>query len=133
MKEKYVQLPPLPLDMSLESIEIIWIYAKLPQQEKKMFQEFIREMLDDDKKEICQTQKDIQINFTDAETNPDIAEFISLLQKMIGILIMQACEMAAIVYKNYCMDGKSIEKISEMINVSKDTVQLISQYYDRKE
>lgn len=132
MKEKYIQLPPLPLDLPPDSIEIIWLYAKMPQQERKMFQKFMHETLNGSEKDIHQTESFKTINDSDAETNSDVAEFTSLMQQMIGTLIAQACETAAIVYQYYCMDGKSIEEISEIINISKSTIQLISQYYDRK-
>lgn len=132
MREKKVQLPPLPLDLPLESIEIIWQYAKMPQQERTMFQEFMRETLNGSEKDIHQTELVKVMNHPDAETNPDVAEFTSLMQKMIGTLIVQSCEMAAIVYQYYCIDNESIEEISKAINVPEKTVQLISQYYDRK-
>lgn len=132
MKEKYVQLPPLPLDLPLESIETIWIYAKMPQQEKKIFQEFMRVTLNNSPEDTHQTEQAKEMNPTDTETNADVAEFTALMQQMIGTLIVQACETAAFVYQYYCIDGKTIDEISETFNVSKDTIQLIAQYYDRK-
>lgn len=97
-----------------------------------MFQTFMRETLNGSEKDIHQTESFKIMNDSDTETNSYVAEFTSLMQQMIGTLIVQACETAAIVYQYYCMDGKSIEEISEIINVSKNTIQLISQYYDRK-
>lgn len=132
MREKYVQLPPLPLNLPLESIELIWLYARMPQEEKQMFQNFMRDTLKDSSKNIPQTEPPKTIKTPDEETSSDVAEFTSLMQEMIGTLIVQACEMAAIVYQYHCIDKKSIEEISKAINVPEETVQLISQYYDRK-
>lgn len=72
------------------------------------------------------------MNPADPEPNTDAAEFTALMQQMIGTLIVQACETAAFVYQYYCIDGKTIEEISKTFNVSKDTIQLIAQYYERK-
>lgn len=34
-----------------------------------------------------------------------------------GILIVQACEMAAFIYQSYCISGKSIEELSKEYHV----------------
>ena len=34
MEQKYIQLPPLPSDMPLESIEMIWLYAQMSDEKR---------------------------------------------------------------------------------------------------
>lgn len=58
-------------------------------------------------------------------------EFYSLMQELIGTLIAQACEMAAFVYRKYCIEENSIKEISEAIHVSRDSVELMTQYYEK--
>ena len=43
MKTKYIQLPPLPEDLPTELIEVIWLYAKMPKDRRKMFMEFMND------------------------------------------------------------------------------------------
>lgn len=132
MRKKYVQLPPLPLDLPLESIEIIWEYAKMSDYERKKIQKFMRETLNNSQKYMQQAKQEKAKNPLNVESSPDIAKFTSLMQQMVKTLIVQACEMAAIVYQYYSIDGKSIKEISEMFNVSQNIIQLMAQYYERK-
>ena len=44
MESKYIQLPPLPLDMPAEYIEMIWLYTRLSRQEQEMIRDFIKEI-----------------------------------------------------------------------------------------
>ena len=52
MKSKYVQLSPLPLDMPLEVMEMIWLYARLSEQEQKMIRDFIQKKLSENKEKL---------------------------------------------------------------------------------
>lgn len=45
MEPKYIQLPPLPLDLPTEVIEMIWLYTRLSGEEQEMIRDFIRENL----------------------------------------------------------------------------------------
>lgn len=42
MEPNYIQLPPLPSDMPIELIEIVWAYARMEESEKENFLEFLR-------------------------------------------------------------------------------------------
>lgn len=64
------------------------------------------------------------------EIKPDVEEYIELMRKLIGTLVAQSCEIAAIVYENYRMGGKSIEKISEEFHLDEELLALMAQYYD---
>ena len=54
------------------------------------------------------------------------------MRDLIGTLVAQACEMAALVLQYYCVDEKSIKEISEKFDLPEDTVELMTQYYERK-
>ncbi len=64
--------------------------------------------------------------------SPYVEEFHSLMQELIGTLIAQACEMSAFIYQKYCIEEKSIKKISETIHVPQNAVELMAQYYEEK-
>ena len=40
MKPKYIQLPPLPLDLPTEVIEMIWLYIRLSGEEQEIIRSF---------------------------------------------------------------------------------------------
>ena len=56
MEPKYIQLPPLPLDLPAEVIEMIWLYTRLPEEEQKMIRDFIRENLKKENKNLDETE-----------------------------------------------------------------------------
>ena len=97
-----------------------------------MIREFIRENMKKGNRNLEETDFAKVLRDSEAEENPDVKEFIDLMRKLIGILIAQSCEMAALVYQNYCMEKKSTEDISEEFNVDQESIQLMAQYYDKK-
>lgn len=132
MKPEYIQLPPLPSDLPAEAIEMIWLYTRLSVEEQEMIREFIRENLKKGNRNLEETDFAKVLRDSGAEENPDVKEFIDLMRKLIGILIAQSCDMAALVYQNYCIEKKSTEDISEEFNVDQESIQLMVQYYDKK-
>ena len=66
------------------------------------------------------------------EASPYVEEFHSLMRELVGTLVAQACEMAALVLQYYCIDEKSIKEISEIFHVPENTIELMAQYYERK-
>lgn len=132
MKPEYIQLPPLPTDLPAEVIEMIWLYTRLSVEEQEMIREFIRENLKKGNRNLEETDFAKVLRDSEAEENPDVKEFIDLMRKLTGILIAQSCEMAALVYQNYCIEKKSTEDISEEFNVDQESIQLMVQYYDKK-
>lgn len=132
MKPEYIQLPPLPSDLPAEVIEMIWLYTRLSVEDQEMIQEFIRENLKKGNRNLEETDFAKVLRDSEAEENPDVKEFIDLMRKLTGILIAQSCEMAALVYQNYCIEKKSTEDISEEFNVDQESIQLMVQYYDKK-
>ena len=132
MKPEYIQLPPLPSDLPAEVIEMIWLYTRLSVEEQEMIREFIRENLKKGNRNVEETDFAKVLRDSEAEENPDVKEFIDLMRKLIGILIAQSCDMAALVYQNYCIEKKSTEDISEEFNVDQESIQLMVQYYDKK-
>lgn len=53
------------------------------------------------------------------------------MRKLVGTLIAQSCEMAALVYQNYYIEKKSMEEISKEFNVDEESIRIVSQYYDK--
>ena len=132
MESKYIQLPPLPLDMPAEYIEMIWLYTRLSRQEQEMIRDFIKENLKKDNRNLDETELSKVLQESEAEINPDVKEYTDLMKKLLGTLIAQSCEMAALVYQNYCIEKKSIKEIAKKFNVNEESVQLMVQYYDKK-
>ena len=132
MEPKYIQLPPLPLDLPVEVIGMIWLYTRLSGEEQEMIRDFIRENLKKENKNLDGTGLSKVLEDSDEKVNTDVKEFIDLMRKLIGILIAQSCDMAALVYQNYCIEKKSTEDISEEFNVDQESIQLMVQYYDKK-
>lgn len=132
MKQNYIQLPPLPSDMPLESIEMIWLYAQMSDEKRDMLLEFIWESFNNNNTCLGKSEISKAMWSSCTEINPDVLEFANLMKKLVGILIVQACEMAALIYQDYCITGKSIEELSKEYHVDKETIQLMAQYYDNK-
>lgn len=131
MEPKYIQLPPLPLDLPAEVIEMIWLYTRLSGEEQEMIRDFIRENLKKGNKNLDETDLSKVLEDSDEKVNPDVKEFIDLMRKLVGILIAQSCEMAALVYQNYYIEKKSTEEISKEFHVDEESIRIVSQYYDK--
>ena len=131
MEPKYIQLPPLPLDLPAEVIEMIWLYTRLPEEEQEMIRDFIRENLKKENKILDETDLSKVLEDSDEKVNPDVKEFIDLMRKLVGTLIAQSCEMAALVYQNYYIEKKSTEEISKEFHVDEESIRIVSQYYDK--
>ena len=131
MEPKYIQLPPLPLDLPAEVIEMIWLYTRLSGEEQEMIRDFIRENLKKENKNLDGTGLSKVLEDSDEKVNTDVKEFIDLMRKLVGTLIAQSCEMAALVYQNYYIEKKSTEEISKEFHVDEESIRIISQYYDK--
>lgn len=132
MEQKYIQLPPLPLDMPTETIEMIWLYARLSKKEQEMIRNFIQENLKDGNRNLHETDLAKALQESESKTNPDIAEYAEIMRKMLGVLIAQSCDMAAFVYQKHCIEGKSPQKIAEESGIDEESIWLMAQYYDKK-
>lgn len=131
MEPKYIQLPPLPLDLPAEVIEMIWLYTRLSGEEQEMIRDFIRENLKKENRNLDGTDLSKVLEDSDEKVNTDVKEFIDLMRKLVGTLIAQSCEMAALVYQNYYIEKKSTEEISKEFHVDEESIRIISQYYDK--
>jgi hypothetical protein len=131
MEPKYIQLPPLPLDLPVEVIGMIWLYTRLSGEEQEMIRDFIRENLKKENKNLDGTGLSKVLEDSDEKVNTDVKEFIDLMRKLVGTLIAQSCEMAALVYQNYYIEKKSTEEISKEFHVDEESIRIISQYYDK--
>ena len=131
MEPKYIQLPPLPLDLPAEVIEMIWLYTRLSGEEQEMIRDFIRENLKKENRNLDGTDLSKVLEDFDEKVNPDVKEFIDLMRKLVGTLIAQSCEMAALVYQNYYIEKKSTEEISKEFHVDEESIRIVSQYYDK--
>ncbi len=131
MEPKYIQLPPLPLDLPAEVIEMIWLYTRLSGEEQEMIRDFIRENLKKGNKNLDEIDLSKVLEDFDEKVNPDVKEFIDLMRKLVGTLIAQSCEMAALVYQNYYIEKKSTEEISKEFHVDEESIRIVSQYYDK--
>lgn len=131
MEPKYIQLPPLPLDLPAEVIEMIWLYTRLSGEEQEMIRDFIRENLKKENRNLDGTGLSKVLEDSDEKVNPDVKEFIDLMRKLVATLIAQSCEMAALVYQNYYIEKKSTEEISKKFHVDEESIRIVSQYYDK--
>lgn len=131
MEPKYIQLPPLPLDLPAEVIEMIWLYTRLSGEEQEMIRDFIRENLKKGNRNLDETDLSKVLEGSDEKVNPDVKEFIVLMRMLVGTLIAQSCEMAALVYQNYYIEKKSTEEISKEFHVDEESIRIVSQYYDK--
>ncbi len=103
MGPKYIQLPPLPSDLPTEVIEMIWLYTRLSRQEQEMIRDYIKENLKEEHRNLNETELFKALQESETEINPDVKEYVDLMKKLLGTLIAQSCEMAALIYQNYCV------------------------------
>lgn len=132
MEPNYIQLPPMPSNMPIELLEIIWGFARMEGTEKEKFLEFIRNVLKMNSEDGRSERLIKMMEESALEPSPYVEEFNSLMRDLIGTLVAQACEMVALVLQYYCVDEKSIKEISKKFDVPENTIELMTQYYERK-
>lgn len=132
MEPNYIQLPPLPSDMPIDLIEIIWGFARMEEPERKKFLDFMRENMKHGANNGKREELLRMMEESGGEASPYVEEFNFLMRDLIGTLVAQACEMATLVLQYYCVDEKSIKEISEIFHVPENTIELMAQYYERK-
>lgn len=133
METGYIKLPPLPADTSVEPLELIWQFTKLERNEQETVRDYLRNMLEGSNTEkSAEKFSKMLADGEIAETNPAVNEFAGLMRNVIGEIAAEACELAAFVYQQYCMDGKTLAEIAEESKVDENILCLIAQYYDRK-
>lgn len=132
MEPNYIQLPPMPSNMPIELLEIIWGFARMEGTEKEKFLEFIRNVLKMNSEDGRSERLIKMMEESALEPSTYVEEFNSLMRDLIGTLVAQACEMAALVLQYYCVDEKSIKEISKKFDVPENTIELMTQYYERK-
>lgn len=131
MKRKCVQLPPLPLDLPVEVIEMIWLFVRMPEQDQETVQEFLRESLKEDADTMDETEFVKMIHESQLEVNQDINEFVELMKKMTGEFLAQSCAIAVCVFQYYFIEKKSINEISRELNMEEEFIRMVVQCYDK--
>lgn len=90
-------MPPLPIDMPVESIEIIWLYAQMPEPKQKQLHSFIRENLKFHNMNLNNEKGSEEEHKVDLKADKGITQYTDLMKQMLETLIAQACEMAGFV------------------------------------
>lgn len=122
----------MPSDMPPELIETVWGFARMEEPERKKFLDIMQEEM---KAGVDNGEKERLLRMMEQpgrEASPYVEEFHSLMRELIGTLVAQACEMAALVLQYYCVDEKSVKEISEIFHVPENTIELMAQYYETK-
>lgn len=128
---EYIQLPPLPKNMSSEVVKIIWLYVQLDSRKQKIIYNFLSQCVNGDIKKIDEPEILTQLKDGD-NVNKNIEKFVNQMVKLLEILIIQACETAGLLYQNYCIDGRSVMEISKEFDIDEEFLMLMIQYYDKR-
>lgn len=133
MEPNYIQLPPMPSDMPVKFVEVVWVFAQMEESERERFLDSMMEERElgtgsEGKEKLLRMMEE-----SGGEASPYVEEFYSQMRELIGTLIAQACEMATLVFQYYCIEERSIEEISETVHVPKDIIEIMAQYYKKNE
>lgn len=133
MRTDYIKLPPLPVDTSAKTVEIIWLFATMKKEDQDMLYDALKNILEgfNVKQNVQEISKVLKEN-AGLEASPNVTEFAEALKMLIGELIAQACEMAGLVYRHYCVEGRSMAETASVMNTDEKTLWLMAQYYDLK-
>lgn len=125
MEQKMIQLPPVPEDMSAEFVEALWVYAKMHKGNRECIKAFAEAFLADSNIRETEYAKALE---TGSE-EPDVKEFSELLRKLFGHLFAQACDAAAVVYRDCFMGRKSVEEVAEQSGFGESIIRVMSEYF----
>lgn len=131
MKEKYIQLPPLPADMEIAAIEMIWKFATLDEADKEEALEYIKSIDAYYEDEVdMEAFQDFLKKYETKDVSETFQEFIETIRRLVGRLIMDSYGMAGMIYQKRCVENKSVEEISHECGLAANKIQLFVDYFD---
>lgn len=119
------------------------LYAKMSEKHQKILLNFVKLNLKNDTENfnktkflINQTREDISylifvVLNSKSGTHSEFTEYNNYTKQMICTLIVQACEMAALVYQNYYIENKSVDETSNEFSIVEGTILLMANFYDK--
>lgn len=123
MKEKYIQLPVLPADLDVSTLQVIWTYAHLSEESRKKSLNELQTLIDEDIKNGVLGEPEQGR----ALTVDDFAEFMA---RTIGHLMGEACNLAAWVYQRRFVEGMSRDELEQELGVENEWALVMSDYFD---
>ena len=132
MKEKYIQLPPIPADIEIAAIEMIWIFATLDQKGQKEALEYIKSMDAYYEESDTQTFKEFMQKYEENESTEVFRDYIDIVKRLVGRVIMDSYGMAALIYQKRCVEKLSVDEISEECGIPTHKIQLFVDYFDAR-
>lgn len=128
--EKYIQLPLLERDLDAEVVKIIWLVAKMSEQDRAEVQDMLRK-LNRDKYSTEHVQTLIkEMEDANIKVDPTCQEFVKEFRKLITHIIAESSQCAVKIYKEYCIDGKSVKAIAKETEIDENFIRLYTALYD---
>ena len=137
---KYIQLPPLPEDIEMPALEVIWLIARMnPEQRKDALKQI---------EAIAGTEKDGKADYEAVEAILDkyaghdqtgsenvgaddvFSQYVDCFREVLARLILESYDVAAYVYQKHCVEGLSIEKMMKTTRLSEDALNMFVKYFD---
>lgn len=128
MKEDYIQMPPLPRDCDPVTVQIIWMYAVMSDEERGE----VRKQLEMSIKGMSTEELDEYLDGSDQKVNisPALQKFADGIRSLISKMIISATELSTLVFIKHCIEEKPLKEIAEELEQTEDEIALFTRLYD---
>ena len=132
---KYIQLPPISEDIETPALEVIWLIAKMNQDERKDALEQMKVMLGDEGtgEMDYDTIQEILEKYGNSQNNEVFKEYIECIRRLLARLVMESYDVAAYVYQKHCVEKQSIEEMLKTTRLSEASLEMFVKYFDVRE
>jgi len=134
MEERYIQLPPLPADMEVQALELLWQFAILGEEEQKEALEYIKTIDDyyEDDTDLESLKEHLK-KFENDRVSEEFQEFIQVVKRLVGRMIRDSYGLARLFYQKRCIEHKDVDEISKECGLAPDKIQVFVDYFDVQE
>ncbi len=129
---RYIQLPPIPEDIEIPALEVIWLVAKMDPEERKDALHQIEAMLgdEDDGEMDYDTMQEILDKYSELPEDEVFSQYIESFRKLLAGLIIDSYDIAAYVYQKRCVEKQSLEQMMQTTRLSERSLRMFVKYFD---
>ena len=132
---KYIQLPPIPEDIEIPVLEVIWLVARMNQEERRDALAQLQAMLGDEETDEMdyETIQDILDKYANEKEDEIFSQYIECIRNLIARLVLESYDVAAYVYQKLCIEKLSLEEMMTSSRLSESALKMFVKYFDVRE
>ena len=103
---KYIQLPPLPEDIEMPALEVIWLIARMNPEQRKDALKQIEAIAgtENDGKADYEAVEAILDKYENVGEDDVFSQYVDCFREVLARLILESYDVVAYVYQKHCVE-----------------------------